>query len=152
MQLYVDMDGVLADFNRHYKDCFGVEVNRIQDNVDWKKFTGHKDFFLHIKPMPDFYELWNYIVQYDPIIITGVPKTNTREAVNNKIDWVDKYVPDFPSVITCRSSMKYIYCKPGDVLIDDWEKYKSKWVKAGGVWITHTSAKNTIVELKELGL
>jgi len=31
-------------------------------------------------------------------------------------------------------------------------KYKSLWVDAGGVWITHRSAAETAVELARLGL
>ena len=39
---------------------------------------------------------------------------------------------------------------PGDILIDDWEKHKDAWVNAGGIWITHTSAKDTIEQLHNL--
>lgn len=54
-------------------------------------------------------------------------------------------------VVCCQSREKYLYCKTGDILIDDWEKYKAKWIGAGGNWITHTSAANSIAALKELG-
>jgi hypothetical protein len=36
------------------------------------------------------------------------------------------------------------------VLIDDWEKWRSLWEGAGGIWITHTCAVDTIVEFKKI--
>jgi hypothetical protein len=31
----------------------------------------------------------------------------------------------------------------GDVLLDDWEKYRTSRIDAGGRWITHVSAVET---------
>ena len=45
-----------------------------------------------------------------------------------------------------------MHAAPGDVLIDDWEKYKSLWLDVGGVWITHRSAAETADELSTPGL
>jgi hypothetical protein len=52
----------------------------------------------------------------------------------------------------CRLSQKSLHAKPGDVLIDDWEKYRRLSRKAGGRWITHRNAAETISELEALGL
>jgi hypothetical protein len=38
------------------------------------------------------------------------------------------------------------------VLIDDREKLKDDWEKAGGTFILHTSAKSTLDALRELGI
>ena len=37
MTIFVDMDGVLADFDQHYENVFGVLPSRVADNVDWKQ-------------------------------------------------------------------------------------------------------------------
>ena len=34
--------------------------------------------------------------------------------------------------------------QPGDILIDDWPKYKHLWEEAGGIFILHTSAAQSI--------
>jgi hypothetical protein len=47
---------------------------------------------------------------------------------------------------------KCLHAKPGDVLIDDWEKYRQLWVNAGGHWITQRGAAATADELSKLGL
>ena len=55
-------------------------------------------------------------------------------------------------MICCLAKEKYNDAAPGDVLIDDWEKYKGLWVSAGGRWITHASATDTAQQLTEMGL
>ena len=35
MQVFVDMDGVLADFDAHYETHFGTRPCKKSDNVDW---------------------------------------------------------------------------------------------------------------------
>lgn len=146
--IYVDMDGVLADFDSHYKAVFGIVANTKLDNVDWVKVRAVGNFYLTMPPMADFDELWGFIEPLSPTLLTGVPKS-VAEAVSNKKAWAALNVgPDVP-VICCRSSEKALHCRPGDILIDDWEKYKDKWVKAGGIWITHTSAADTIKQLKD---
>ena len=35
MQLFVDMDGVLADFDRHHETITGYRSSKLLDNADW---------------------------------------------------------------------------------------------------------------------
>jgi hypothetical protein len=145
MALFVDMDGVLADFDSGYEAAFGVRPSIHADNVDWELVRARKHFYLGLPPMPDFQELWSFIAPLRPVVLTGVP-LSVVEASDNKRLWARRWLGD-TEIRTCRSSEKYLHAKPGDILIDDWEKYKKKWIKAGGIWITHTSATNTITEL-----
>ena len=55
----------------------------------------------------------------------------------------------FMEMIVCMSRDKRNYCQPGDVLIDDRPHFQAKWEGAGGVWITHTSAAESITKLTE---
>lgn len=149
-QLYVDMDGVLADFDTGYELAFGVRPSKDADNVDWKAVRNYQDFYLNLPPMPDFTALWARIARYQPIVLTGVP-SSVPEAPANKRAWVARYLPNV-LVIPTRSREKATYARPGDVLIDDWEKYRHRWEAAGGVWITHVSAIETDRRLTEIGL
>jgi hypothetical protein len=45
-----------------------------------------------------------------------------------------------------------LQCRPGDILIDDWTKYQHLWLAAGGRWITHTSAENSVQQLLAMGI
>lgn len=151
MQLYVDMDGVLADFDRHHEAVFGFRSCKHADNVDWAAIRAVKDFYLQIPPMPDLDRLWARIERYRPIVLTGIP-WSVEEAPENKRAWVRKTLGPDVEVRTCRSREKCLHAKPGDVLIDDWEKYRQLWLDAGGRWITHTSAAETDRALTEMGL
>lgn len=148
--LYVDMDGVLADFDRHHETVFGIRANKLIDNVDWQAVRAAKDFYLNIPPMPDFDELWAFIGPRKPIVLTGIPYSVT-EAETNKRAWIAKHLGPNQPVQCCKSKDKSRFCVPGDILIDDWEKYRDLWLAKRGRWITHTSASETISQLKSWG-
>lgn len=151
MQIFVDMDGVLADFDRHYHDVFGHVPDKLADDVDWDAVRRHDGFFAAIPPMPDFERLWHYLEPLNPIVLTGVPRL-VPEAPDNKRSWVVRHIGDQVPVICCRSREKSLHAAPGDLLIDDWEKYKDIWVGMGGKWITHTGAETTIAEMEARGI
>lgn len=151
MKLYVDLDGVLSDFDRHYNNLFGIKATKQDDNVDWKLVREREGFYYDMPPMPDLPYLWSSIAHLFPVILTGVPDS-VPEAPDNKRSWVERHLGKEVEVICCPSKEKYVYCNTGDILIDDWDKYRHLWIDAGGVWITHVSAKDTVEELKRLGV
>jgi hypothetical protein len=77
----------------------------------------------------------------EPTILTGSPAGGWAEP--QKIAWAGVHFPGTP-IITCRAREKYTYCRPGDVLVDDRDKYRDLWEGAGGVFILHRSASSTI--------
>lgn len=147
-QIYVDMDGVLADFDTGYRTMIGPMGGKDADDVDWNLVRNYPDFYAALPPMPDFEELWTALEVYNPIILTGVP-TNVPEARDNKLAWATKHIGSHVRMIGCKSKDKCLHGKQGDVLIDDWEKYKHLWIGMGGHWITHTSAATSIQQLQE---
>jgi deoxypyrimidine-specific 5' nucleotidase type C protein (NT5C) len=152
-QVFVDMDGVLADFDTHYKAVFGVEANKLLDNVDWEAVRARQGFYADIPPMPDMRELWDFVSRLTPhpIVLTGVP-SSVAEAPENKRAWVRRHLGENVEVRCCLSKEKCLHAKPGDVLIDDWEKYRDLWIAKGGRWITHISAKHTVFDLFNMGI
>jgi len=151
MKLFVDMDGVLADFDGHHEAMLGVRSCKHADNVDWALVRAVTDFYLHIPPMPDMQLLWDRIARHSPIVLTGVPEA-VPEAADNKCAWVRRHIGDHVEVRCCRSKAKCLHASPGDILIDDWEKHRHLWIAAGGLWITHRSAAETSEALTQLGL
>jgi hypothetical protein len=159
MRLFCDMDGVLADFDRGYEIVMGRPITERDYHKEWSQEDWdllHRTaptFFRDLPPMPDMFELWEYIRRHDPTILTGVPRELTSSVTSNqKTDWSARMFGPQQPIICCRSKEKFHHCRPGDVLIDDWPKYKHLWEGAGGIWVTHTSASATIARLKELGL
>jgi hypothetical protein len=153
-KIWVDLDGTLADFDKKHVEMFGIPPDREdrteeKDNEMWQIIDNHGTFFLDLEPLPDYLELWNFVKNFNPTILTGIPRT--ANASEQKKEWVSKYIsPDVP-VVCCKSREKFKHGSPGEVLLDDWEKYKHKWERMGGIFVTHTDAKSSIEKLKELG-
>ncbi len=47
---------------------------------------------------------------------------------------------------------KRLHMTTGDILVDDTLKHRHLWEDAGGIFIHHTSAAETLAELTTLGL
>lgn len=148
MQLFVDMDGVLADFDTGYQNLFHERPCKEVDNVDWQRVRAIPGFYANLPPMPDFEELWAAVAPHNPIILTGLP-SSVEEALENKRAWVLRHIGADQRIIGCKSKEKCLHGSPGDVLIDDWEKYMHLWRGMGGHWITHISARNSAQLLSE---
>lgn len=149
MKLFVDLDGVLADFDRHHEDMFGHASDKGVDSVDWSRVRSVDRFFANIPPMGDMDALWSFILPYRPIILSGVPPEVPRAADDKRL-WVSRYLGSDVEVRCCRSREKCLHAEPGDILIDDWGKYRHLWISRGGVWVDHISASDSIRQLERL--
>ena len=102
--------------------------------------------------MIDMYDLIAYIKHTGhkwEILLRGV--VNRELVVYDKVEWIKKYVD--PSVVvncTFTGSQKAAYAMKKNVLIDDRKKNIEAWEAAGGIGILHTSAAETIEQLKKL--
>lgn len=154
MRLYLDCDGVLADFDRHFQKCFGQPPRDYEDKngatIFWRDIkTEAPTFYRDLPLMPDARELFDAVAMLRPVILTGCPRGGWAEP--QKLAWAREHFPGIP-MVTCMSRDKRDYCQLGDVLIDDRPHYRAKWEGAGGVWITHTSAENSLSELRRRGI
>jgi hypothetical protein len=155
-QLFLDCDGVLADFDKRAREILGMcpreyEENKIggSDNDFWSRIYAVDDFFYSLDPMPDAHELVEATCHLNPIILTGLPRGGW--AREQKLRWRDVHFPDL-EMICCRSVDKIKHAKPGDILVDDWHKYQQVWIDGGGRWVLHTSAQTSIAELQQMGV
>lgn len=147
-QLFLDLDGVLADFDGYYESQFGIRPTK--DIVDppgfWDPVKAYGGaFFRHLPPMQDARDLWLGAKRLhpNPIILTGVP-WSIPFVEDHKRDWVKHHISPLAQVIACASKDKRKHGKPGDILIDDWHKYRHLWEEMGGVFILHTSAVDSL--------
>lgn len=145
-RLYLDMDGVLADFDTHHRNTFGYARER---HTGW----GHiyPGWFRSMPPMPDADALWKACLPLRPLVLTGSPKS-VNSAANEKIEWVHAHFGPDVGVICCPARLKKNYCRPGDILVDDSPEHRALWESAGGIWIDHRDARSTINQLGELGV
>lgn len=149
MTLFCDLDGVLADFDNGVKAVTDHYPHELPIGKMWKALANADDFYYNLEFMHDALELWEFIAPYNPVILTGLPMG--KWAPGQKKRWVgDKLGWDVP-IITCMARDKHTYAEPGDILIDDRLKAKEPWLSVGGVFVHHTSAVETIAELKSYG-
>jgi len=94
--------------------------------------------------MRDALTLYEGVKHLRPIILTGMPKGGWADIQKRR--WAAAHFPNV-KVITCLSAKKAQYCQPGDILIDDTPKHRSKWIAAGGVWIDHADAATSLEAL-----
>ena len=154
-KIFVDMDGVLADFIQ------GVEGPKYlngpfdkQSYYDNRKIElSNAGLFLDLPPMSDMQTLVDYIKStgIDWEILSCSGEINRDRVAKDKFKWIRKHV-DIDVLVTCtlKGKEKAIYARPGHVLIDDKASNITAWQEAGGVGIHHIYAKNTINRLKKL--
>ena len=143
------MDGTIVDFNKGVIALTGKHPDDIPDKYMWPAVMKAKTFFRDLDWLPDGKELWNYILPHNPAIITGQPSSFI--ARDHKKEWCARELGNHIDVTVCKSKEKYLYGNPEDILIDDRQDVGDLWINMGGIHIYHTSAKNSIIELKNLG-
>lgn len=149
MTLFCDMDGVLADFDAGYRNAFDIQTSKKLDNVNWHQVQAHGSFYNTLPEMPDMRVLWNYIKGYKPVLLSGCPTIGYDLVQDQKRQWIDEHLGYNVPAIFCKSREKVVHSIPGDILIDDWDKHQAVWIANGGIWILHTSAADTILQLRE---
>jgi hypothetical protein len=159
--IFCDMDGVLVDFDKGYEELTGKSTKHhdVQDKNDfWRlldksleeKGLEEYDYWVNLPWMPDGKLLWNYISPYKPYILTA-PSLDPGSKIAKR-EWVERELPEAKNVYFRRAQLKPNFSGKNRILIDDREDTIESWIAQGGIGIHHTSAANTIEQLKNLGL
>lgn len=151
MQLYLDCDGVLADFDRGASELLGMPPRAFEKKYGighfWAAIARHQDFYGTLPLMPDAMELFGAVRHLLPIILTGLPRGNW--AAPQKIRWAAKHFPG-TQILTVMAVDKHNHALAGDILVDDQLKHAHLWEEAGGLFVHHRSARQTIAKLRAL--
>lgn len=150
-QLYLDCDGVLADFDAGAEAMLGMKPRAFQHRHGigrmWAKLASAPDFYGTLPVMPGARRLFDAVRPLDPIILTGLPRGNW--AAPQKVRWAAQHFPG-TRIITCMAVDKRNHCQAGDVLVDDSLKHRHLWEEAGGIFIHHVSVDGTLRELARI--
>ncbi len=171
--IFCDMDGVLVDFDKGYKDLTGLSTKQADaqgKSEFWKLFgkslkeknISDKSYWASLDWMPDGKQLWDYIKGYNPYVLTApsvnfdIPfedryKLENNESMQGKTEWVQR-LPNMRKLYFRSAGRKADFAGPDKILIDDRKDTIDSWNANGGIGILHTSAANTIKQLQDLGL
>ncbi|HVF36702.1 MAG TPA: hypothetical protein VNA29_02025 [Sphingomicrobium sp.] len=147
-QLFLDCDGVLADFDAGAKAVLGMLPRAFEERHGkrefWRRVARAKDFYATLPLMPDAHELFDAVAHLDPVILTGLPLGNW--AAPQKVRWAAEHFPG-TRIITCMARDKFRHMSGRDVLVDDRSDHRDKWEAAGGTFVHHVRARDSLEQL-----
>lgn len=151
-KLYIDLDGVMADFDLYFMNTFGVASGSLDDPTLWKWINGHGNFFANLPLCDGAIDFYNRVKHLNPTILTACPKTNYSVAAVQKRAWVYKHLSEDLTVIPMlggKNKALFMH-SPADVLIDDFEKNCLSWREHGGIAILHKNFADTTKQVSDL--
>lgn len=149
MKLFLDLDGVLADFDRGVREVTGKPPEDLSLKAMWAALARAPRFFETLEFMHDAEALWRFCEPHHPTILTGLPLGSRAPAQKRR--WVARMLGAHVPVITCMSREKPRWSGRGHVLVDDRASAREGWERKGGTFIHHTSAENSISALRRIG-
>jgi 5'(3')-deoxyribonucleotidase len=148
--LYLDMDGVLADFNHRAREVLKASSSDERAAADrgrwpeaeWKKLKHVPNFYRHL-PKTDIADRLVTLARkfrdelgWEVRILTAIPKGNDMpDAFQDKMEWMQEHYPDLRVNFGPYSKDKHRHARPGDYLVDDRRDNCREWTEANGVAI-----------------
>ena len=152
---YLDMDGVVADFDSAAEAALGIE--RRSQPVDghnkltrseWDILIQNQRLYRDLPLMHRANELvgiarlYRDQLGYQLRFLTAVPKANDCPwAFYDKVMWAQERFSDIPVHFGPYSVDKYRHCRPGDILVDDRTDNCNSWRDANG-WAIQVKGRN----------
>lgn len=147
--LYLDMDGVLADFNKEY-------LKYDPEKSDRKRFRYavlNDTLFEKLDFMPDALQLLRHVSALNDIRVEILTSMGTHEPVQamaakyQKHNWLDAKNIPYPANFVNTKHEKAKYATSNSILIDDSIGCITPFNEAGGHGILHTNSTDTIAML-----
>ena len=156
--LYLDMDGVIADFDEYAARTLGIPPSSgIYHEEVWYKLASNVRLYRDLiktsyaDQLVDECKDLAATKEYNLLFLTAVPKGNdVKWAFYDKVVWAQNYFPGIPVHFGPFSKNKWQHCQPGDILIDDRLSNIEEWRVAGGIAIHHTNIEATLYQLSRL--
>lgn len=147
--LYLDMDGVQADFFGAWADKHGVahwkaiadkegEIEALANSDADKVY----DFFRNLKPLPSGVQIIDWLhTNKIPFTVLSAPLRGPFAGISKqaKRDWLDEHNPGTSSnaIFTSKKQQYAITDGVTNILVDDFGPYLQKWSDAGGIIVKH---------------
>jgi len=156
-EIYLDMDGVLADFFTEYAKLAGVEHGNYRDippaatDPTLNKMVG-TDFFARLPLCPNAEQVVDVAMRvFGSYNICSSPlRGDHANSEKQKKVWIQKHLnPPPKKIIITPNKAKYATQPDGtpNILVDDRGSNITAWEAAGGVGIKYQADENTIADL-----
>ena len=148
------MDGVIADFDKRYKELYKIAPKDADTYKTFDKFFTTfiaERQFAKLDLMPDALVLIDYLKSLSiPTEILSSTSSEKRDAEirEQKVEWLHKHNLTFPINLVPGKRLKRNFSNPNSLLIDDTAQNIDQWRAEGGIGILHTDAITTIGILK----
>ena len=150
-RLFLDADGVLADFDLGVRRLLGMRpkayIAAHGRAAFWKQLARAPNFYGSLPELPDARVLFDAVKHLKPTILTGLPLGNW--AAPQKIEWAAEHFPGV-TIVTCLAQDKHLHMHPGDVLVDDREKHRAAYEEAGVIFVHHKNAADSLKRLAKI--
>jgi hypothetical protein len=159
---YLDMDGVVADFDRAAEVLIGRPRNTTDGRwgpADWQRIRNDQHWFRNLPKMQGSDQLVDLARQFRDqhawrlLFLTAIPRGNDFPwAFWDKIQWAQEHYPDIPVHFGPYSEDKQAHCQPGDLLVDDRRDNCQQWHDQGGtaVKVNDNSLDEALVKVRAL--
>jgi 5'(3')-deoxyribonucleotidase len=143
--IYLDMDGVVADFNTYAKNILNTEqMYHSWPAEAWQKIASNPRLYRDLDKTLEADELVQFCKNicnkknWELKFLTAVPKNDDMPwAYYDKVNWINERYPGIPVFFGPYSHSKWNHCQPDDILIDDRVSNYEEWSNAGGRAILH---------------
>lgn len=150
-KILLDMDGVLSDFNKRYKEIFKEKASSSRERGEkhddnWNRFVDGKNFET-LDWYPGGKELLKFVLSLDipiEILSSSGGKMHHEEVKKQKKVWLKQHNIDFKANIVPGRHLKADYAKSDVILIDDTTDVIEDFNHAGGIGILHRDTAETI--------
>ena len=173
MTLYLDMDGVLVD----YEGGIGASgvvpyahgkqyIHRPRDewppemvaaDAAYVGAMARNGFWFNLPPMHGARRLWRFADKHKHHVLTALPNRMPahleRIGQEKRASIWNLFDASFPNerINMCLRHEKADYAHKGAVLVDDTPANCAEWAANGGTAVHHTSVDTTLRELEKLG-
>jgi len=139
--IYVDMDGVIADFDQSIVDIFGEEYSNKIANEFWKKTCVEAEVFRKMPPIQEGIDMIDSLIGLGQVCFMtstgGMP--HHIDIAKQKLDWLHAHgLGDLPVAFCMNTAGKGLYAQRRAILIDDRSKVCTEWNLKGGQAILFT--------------
>ena len=161
-KIYLDMDGVLADFDRGVREFCNMEnpgqsvATPEQDDEMWALVRKIDHFYDKLELMPGALNLYKELREKygeKVEILSGIPRPHRGlvGAGEDKTIWAHRIIDESLVVnIVYRAEKKNYVTGPGCILIDDLQKNIDEWEAAGGTGILYEIAEQVLETMRSL--